>query len=351
MPATFPSTKPESGAERLEKTRAQAGGDPAACDTPQFILIDTSGPRPGALALSFGSLSALLVLAIIVGRPLGVTRSPRSEVFTQLVPPGPLWLPPNPPVVDAHSHENATPLPSGEPVRESLPVAQAQPAAAAVLPRSQPSVLPLPSRNSVSAALALAPFAAADAHPQASDPRNSSPKTLGTLPLPQLLDRETALAAGFAVLTPEQRLALPRVSIRVNAEWLEALPQTQERLYFSLTRPQVGVAVLAYSPATQAFTWERPLRPLWQIRDGERVPALAVLRAAAARRMGASPELVGLYTWHPPELENALRMFVLARTEQIGTHLGPHDVVTVRLASVAGGFVMNLEPVPAVGTW
>jgi len=81
------------------------------------------------------------------------------------------------------------------------------------------------------------------------------------------------------------------------------------------------------------------------------VPALAVLRAAAARRMGASPELVGLYTWHPPELENALRMFVLARTEQIGTHLGPHDVVTVRLASGAGGFVMNLEPVPAVGTW
>jgi hypothetical protein len=211
--------------------------------------------------------------------------------------------------------------------------------------------LPLPSSDVASPAQKLEPFRVVATHAAPSERRSTAPETLGTLPLPRLLDRETALAAGFAALTPEQRLSLPRVSIRVNAEWLEALPQTQERLYFSVTTPQAGVPVLAYSPATQTFTWERPLRPLWQIREGERVPSLAALRAAAGRRLGASPQFVGLYTWHPPELENALRMFVLARMEQMGVRLGPHDVVTVRLASGTDGFVMNLEPLRAGGSW
>ena len=337
--------------ERLEKTTPQAGGDPEGCGALQFVLLDTSGPHPGALALSFGSLSALLVLTVVVSRPLRATRAPRAELFSKIVaPPESLLLPPNPPAVN--SQENATPLSaSGEPVRESPPPAHpVQPAEAAnpdLLPRPQLAVLPLSSSDAVSPALKLAPLATPAIHAAPSEPRHSAPETLGTLPLPRLLDRESALAAGFAALTPEQRLALPQVSIRVNAEWLEALPQTRERLYFSFTPPQAGVAVLAYSPATQSFTLERPLRPLWQIRDGERVPALAALRAAAARRLGASPELVGLYTWHPPDLENALRMFVLARMEQIGVHLGPHDVVTVRLASGTDGFVMNLEPLRA----
>jgi len=56
---------------------------------------------------------------------------------------------------------------------------------------------------------------------------------------------------------------------------------------------------------------------------------------------------VGLYTWHPPDLENALRMFVRTRMEQMGVHLGPRDMVTVRLASGTDGFVMNLEPLRA----
>jgi hypothetical protein len=173
------------------------------------------------------------------------------------------------------------------------------------------------------------------------------PDALGTLPLPQLIEREGALAASLAALPPARRLALPRLSIRVDADWLEALPQTKEELYFSVTRPQEDSEVLAYLPATHSLTLKRPLRPLWQIREGERVPALAALRSAAARQLGVSPELVDLYTWHPPVLENALRMFVLARMEYLGLQLGPNDVVTVRFASGPGGCLMSLEPIQA----
>jgi hypothetical protein len=133
----------------------------------------------------------------------------------------------------------------------------------------------------------------------------------------------------------------------VDADWLEALPQTKEELYFSVTRPQDESEVLAYLPSTHSFILKRPLRPLWQVREGEQVPALAELRAAAARQLGVSPELVAIYTWHPPVLENALRMFVLARMERLGVQLGPSDVVTVRFASGPDGCLMTLEPIQA----
>ena len=352
MPATFLSTRPESRAERLEKTTAPAGGALDGCDAPQFTLLDTRGPHPGALLLSFGFLNALLIFAVVVSGPLGYTRSRRAKPFTEIVvPPEPLWLPPKPPAVNPREN-SPPPAEFSEPVERSplAPAAPAEPAEAAkadVVPRSQLALQPLPSRDLALPAVDFKPFPTAATHSAPSTPPSSAPQTLGTLPLPRLLDRETALAAGFAALTTEQRLALPQVSIRVNAEWLEALPQTQERLYFSLTTPQAAVAVLAYSPATHTFIWEHPLRPLWQIRDSDRVPSLAALRAAAARRLGASPELVGLYTWHPPDLENALRMFVRTRMEQMGVHLGPRDMVTVRLASGTDGFVMNLEPLRA----
>ncbi len=169
--------------------------------------------------------------------------------------------------------------------------------------------------------------------------------SLGGLPLSQLIEDQAGLAAGLAALPSAERLSLPRVSIRVNAEWLAALPKTQERLYFSITAPEADREVLTYVPETHSFNLEPPERPLWQIHDGERVPALAELRAAAGRWLGVSPALVGLYTWHPPVLENALQMFVLERMEELHVHLGPRDVVTVRLASGSEGAVMNLEPI------
>jgi hypothetical protein len=207
--------------------------------------------------------------------------------------------------------------------------------------------LPLASSDALSPTLKVPPPPAGVTQVAARDARKPAPDALGTLPLPQLIEREAALAASLAQLPPGQRLALPRLSIRVDADWLEALPQTKEELYFSVTRPQEDSEVLAYLPATHSFTLKRPLGPLWQIREAERVPALAALRSAAARQLGVSPELVGLYTWHPPVLENALRMFVLARMEDLGVQLGPSDVVTVRFASGSDGCLMTLEPIRA----
>jgi hypothetical protein len=213
-----------------------------------------------------------------------------------------------------------------------------------VLPKLQLSLQRLPSQV-VSPDPKPVAEAAGVTHAAASDARKLAPDALGTLPLPRLIEDEAALAASLQALPPGRRLALPSLSIRVDAEWLEALPQTKEELYFSVTRPEGNSEVLAYLPATHSLTSKRPLQPLWQIREGERVPALAALRSAAASRLGVSPELVGLYTWHPLVLENALRMFVLARMEQMGVQLGPSDVVTVRFASGPGGCLMSLEPI------
>jgi hypothetical protein len=315
-------------------------------DAPEFVLLDASAPRPGALALSFGFSSALVVLAVVMARPMTATPPAGAEMISEIVMAGgPLWLPAN-----ATPHSDPDP-----PAQESHPLSVADPPTeaaassdppAAVLPKLQPSLTPPPS-EAVSPDPKPAWEAAGVTRAPASDAREPAPDALGTLPLPRLIEDEAALAASLEALPPGRRLALPSVSIRVDAEWLEVLPQTKEELYFSVTRPQGGSEVLAYLPATHNFILKRPLQPLWQIREGEQVPALATLRSAAASRLGVSPELVGLYTWHPPVLENALRMFVLARMERMGVQLGPSDVVTVRFASGPDGCLMSLEPIRA----
>ena len=353
MPATFPVTKAETWADLPYPMAAPAAPDPAASDAPEFVLLDAGAPRPGALALSFGFSSALLVLAVVLARPSSATPSARAEIISEIVMArGPLWLPANPPPLN--SHGNATPHSDPDPpAQESHPLPGADPPAeaaapvdppAVALPKLQLSLQPPPSQV-VSPDPKPAPEAAGVTHAPASDARKPAPDALGTLPLPRLIEDEAALAASLAALPPGRRLALPLVSIRVDAEWLEVLPQTKEELYFSVTRPQGDSEVLAYLPATHNFTLKRPLQPLWQIREGEQVPALAELRSAAARQLGVSPELVGFYTWHPLVLENALRMFVLARMEYMGVQLGPSDVVTVRFASGPDGCLMSLEPI------
>jgi hypothetical protein len=210
--------------------------------------------------------------------------------------------------------------------------------------------LPLAPSDVLTPAPKLPPPPASATQVVVSDARKPAPDPLGALPLPQLMEREAALAAGLSALPTSRRSALPRLSIRVDADWLEVLPQTKEELYFSVTTPQEDSEVLAYWPATHTFSLKRPLHPLWQVREGEQVPALAALRAAAAQQLGVSPELVGIYTWHPPVLENALRMFVLARMEHLGVQLGPSDVVTVRFTSGPDGCLMTLEPIRAAAS-
>ncbi len=287
---------------------------------------------------------------------MGATPRPRPELVSEMVLPcGMLWLPTTP--ARPNSRRSARPLPEPDSsAQESHLLPVPSPAAeaatrtdppAAELPKLQLSVLPLASSDVLSSAVKLPPPPAGATQAANSEARKPAPAALGTLPLPQLIEREATLAAGLAALPPGRRSTLPRLSIRVDADWLEALPQTKEELYFSATGPQEGSEVLAYLPATHSFTLKRPMRPLWQVREGERVPALAALRSAAARQLGVSPELVGIYTWHPPVLENALRMFVLARMEHLGVQLGPSDVVTVRFASGPDGCLMTLEPIRA----
>ncbi len=361
MPTTFPATKAEgrpkqsdeAAAEpRVEQHGAQPVAHPGSNAAPTFALLDQRGPRPGALVASCALLSAMLLVAAALGRPPRTVRAV-SEVAVSSTP---LWLPPNPPSADAEGSAGAEQEPPDESIDPPAtsppftPPAQApaehHPPAASTAPPLL-SVLPLRPSDAFSRFVELTPPAPTTGQAAVAAIPKPEPGALGTVPLPQLLERQAALAASLAELSPDERQALPQVSIRVNAEWLEALPQTQERLYFSPVRPRPDSLVLAYSPVTRTFTLERPLQPLWQIRDAQQVPALAALRAAAARRLAVSPELVGLYTWHPPALESALRMFVASRVKQTGAHLGSHDVVTVRLALGASGFVMNLEPLRA----
>jgi hypothetical protein len=369
--------------------------DPDGIGVPRFALLETRGPDPRALLLSTVILTALVSLSLILGRFPSVARASRVETVNLLVAPPEPWTLPDIPTMKNSSESSTLLPPAAEPVSakpaspemtksrsaplkaeppipdlvaaapipleimEKPPPIPIQPESAVVslapaappaqmeAPKPNPGPVPLGSgsgNDDVVHDLKLASDTPGPSRVTASDVPRIGPESLGGLPLSQLIEDQAGLAAGLAALPSAERLSLPRVSIRVNAEWLEALPKTQERLYFSITTPEADREVLAYVPDTHSFNLERPEQPLWQIHDGERVPALAELRAAAGRWLGVSPTLVGLYTWHPPVFENALRMFVLERMQELHVHLGPRDVVTVQLAAGSEGAVMNLEP-------
>jgi hypothetical protein len=392
MQATFPSSKAESWVDAII-LRPAGERDSGGLDIPRFALLETRGPDPKALLFSTVTLTALVSLSSILGRIPSVTPVPRAETVELLVaPPEPRTVP-RIPTMKNFSETSTSVLQAAEPARAEPPtpemakpqfaprktkpltpdlaaaepipielvekpppiplqpertvafIAPAPPVTATEAPKPTPGPASLGSNDVAGSDLKLAPDNPGPSRLSATDVPRSGPQSLGGLPLSQLIEDQAGLAAGLAALPSAERLSLPRVSIRVNAEWLEALPKTQERLYFSITTPEADREVLAYIPATHSFNLERPERPLWQIHEGERVPALAELRAAAGRWLGVSPALVGLYTWHPPVLENALRMFVLERMQELHVNLGPRDVVTVRLASGSEGTVMNLEPI------
>lgn len=381
----------------IDSVILRPAGNGGAADTrvPRFALIEAQAPDLRAVVLSPIILATLFSCAIVLGRIPSVTRVSIAEDVTMLVaPPEPVTLPdvsamraeskiasPVPPdaeptTVDppASKLPESPPAPIAEPVTPDSPAAMPSPPQIVEKPRpiptpsegtaasTAPAPAPAPAVMAVTQAVpAPAPAALVkdviakerkpepdtfDAgHDTVANISRSAPASLGGLPLSQLIEDQDGLAAGLAALPSSARRNLPRVSIRVNAEWLEALPKTQERLYFSITKPQADREVLAYLPNSHSFDLERPEHPLWKIHDGERVPALAELRAEAGRWLGVSPELVGLYTWHPPVFEDALQMFVLERMQELRVQLGPRDIVTVRLAPGSGGTVMNLEPI------
>jgi hypothetical protein len=391
MPATFPATKAETWADAII-LRPKVEPDPADMDVPRFALLETRGLDPRAFLLSVVILTSLVYLSIALGRFPSVTQSPPEWTVTLIMPPPALQMPPDistaknprevsallpmakepdadtpslpepamsrpepikseppaPEIVAAKSNlpeivEKPTPVPVQPDPAVASP-ARAEAPAVVEPPKPSPAPVPQPAINNVAAHDLKAADSAAPARVAAPDASPAGPASLGGAPLSQLIDAQDALAASLAALPSAARLGLPRVSIRVNAEWVEALPKTQERLYFSITTPEQDREVLAYLPDSHSFNLERPERPLWKIYDGDRVPALADLRVAAGRWLGVSPNLVSLYTWHPPVFEDAIRMFVLERMQELGVHLGPRDVVTVRLAAGPAGTVMNLEP-------
>ena len=352
---------------------------------PQFALLDLRGPNPCAFLAACVWLVAAVGVSAALTQSRATSRRQWTATLTQItLPPIPsdpaeeappvsgpetapsapqsasLDLPPSvggpteaqtagapsPPTPWVAPDKTSWNSPSPMPITKMI---------AAIMPATSVAnseIASLPTNGTLAARLkllpALPPPAAAPApinRPAEAKANTGSPAVLGSLPLNNLLREQTALAAQLASLSGSQRAALPQVWIRVNAEWFEALPQTNERLYFSLTRPSGDSEVLAYVSATRSFALEHPQRPLWQIQDGDSVAALANLRAAAARQLGSSASLVGVYTWHPPVLESALEMFVLQRMRQLGARLGPQDVVTIRLASGPSGWVMNLEPI------
>ena len=393
MPATFPAPQAEGWSDALT-LRPAGDRDPEGTGVPRFALLETRGPDPRALLLSTLILTAPVSLSIFLGRIPSVTRAPQADTVTLLVaPPEPPMLPdfsmrknssesltqppqesktftarpPSPEMMKSQSAplktkvlkpdssvaEPTPPEPAEKPTpipiqaeRVVASIAPTAPPVALEAPRPNPAPVPeAPGDDDMGHDLKSSPVASSLSSIAAGGIPKTNPESLGGLPLSQLIEDQAILAAGLVALPSAERLSLPRVSIRVNAEWLAALPKTQERLYFSITTPEADREVLAYVPETHSFDLERPERPLWQIHDGDRVPALAELRSAAGRWLGVSATLVGLYTWHPPVLENALQMFVLERMQELHVHWGPRDVVTVRLASGAEGAVMNLEPI------
>jgi hypothetical protein len=358
MPAIFDATKAE-GWEDAILQRPMDERDPFGSGVPSFALIETRGPDPRALLLSVIILTGLVSLSTFLGRFPSTTRAPRMETVTLLVAPpdisfterfrnSSIRLPPAAEPMTATLSTPELPEPPRPAPRKAEPRTPDLVSAPAVAPaqKEKPLPVPIPIQAAVQTSeLNPAPAATATVPVTSPDVHKIRAASFGGWSLSRLLEDQDVLAAGMAALPSAQRLGLPRVSIRVNADWLEALPKTQERLYFSITTPEADQEVLAYVPRTHSFVLERPEHPLWKIHDGEQVPAIAELRAQAARWLDVSPNLVGLYTWHPPVFEDALRMFVLERMQELHTHLGPRDVVTVRLAAGSEGTVMNLEPI------
>jgi hypothetical protein len=387
MQVAFPGTKAENCTDAVI-LRPDIAPNLYGSGVPSFALLDTRGPDPGALFLSTVILTFLVSLPLILGRLPNHTRVPSGDTVTLLAePPEPRTLPAIPPtksstLLSQAAEPFATKSAFREETKSQFPPLKLEPPSAvaeesiplelmekrppvsiqrqrsvaetapAITPIAMDAATPIPAPLPVSPARGvvardLSPEQVTPAPPNvtARDVPKRGPESLGGLPLARLIEDQAGLAAGLAALPSAERLSLPRVSIRVNADWLAALPMTRERLYFSITPPETDREVLAYVPSTHSFSLERPERPLWQIHDAERVPAIEDLRAAAGHWLGVSPDLVGLYTWHPPVFENALRMFVLERMQELQVNLGPRDEVTVRLASGSGGTVMNLEPI------
>jgi hypothetical protein len=143
-------------------------------------------------------------------------------------------------------------------------------------------------------------------------------------------------------LPSEEKAAFPPLYVTVNSDWLLALPQTGERLYFSGKVPNPDTTVLAFSPL-KGFFWEQAQSPLWRVESPELVPELENLRGEAAQQLGLPRDDIEIYTYHPPMLESALQALVLRRIEESGLHPSEVASATVSFHVTQDGFIIELE--------
>lgn len=305
MPNISTGTIPVDAEILLDVTRAETRHKHTLpVRPPRFILLHHGGPSARALVSSFTLLG--LVVCFLChfpkadGPPLAHFQRNLAIHLATFVPP-------------VETHERAAPL-------------------------AQEKVIHRGYQDSVAQASAVTVLARADVRP-----------ILTPIPLRELVSKQGMLAASFAALSLEDRLAFPQVSILVNGDWVQALAESKEKLYFATITPRSDGMVLTYSASAGQFAFEHPGSPLWRVERSETVPELERLRQAARDRLQVNPDLIQIFTWHPADFENALRALILRKIAEAGLRVSDVGPITIRFHSTATGFVLEMGPLAAAG--
>lgn len=305
MPDISTGTIPVDARILREVTGAETGQKHAVpVPPPRFILLHQGGPTPRALASSATLLGLVICFLCYFpkadGPPLARFQRNLAIHLATFVPP-------------VETQERATPLAREKAIHRG-------------------------SKDSVAQAAAIT-----------EPPRADDRPVFTPIPLQELVSNQGILAASFAALSLEERLAFPQVSILVNGDWVQALAESKEMLYFATITPRPDGRVLTYSASADQFTFQYPGSPLWRVERPESVPELERLRQAAGRRLQVNPDLIQIFTWHTPEFENALRALILRKIADAGLRVSEVGPITVRFRVTATGFVLEIEPLAPAG--
>lgn len=273
---------------------------------PRLLLLDRKGPDPWALACSFSLLVLSLIALCILGQ---ATRTPRTAMDLQR---------------SAVLIRFPSILPEVSSARKQKPLAR----------RGKHQRIHQIETEAGEHGGSAVPTATSEAH-----------ALLGSVTLREIVHGEKSLAAEFTALPPEERVTFPRVYIRVNSEWVQALPETGEKLYFSSSTPTKGGMALTYDPSSGRFVLDQVSTPLWRVENPGVVSGLDRLMAEAALQLGLPAGLIQVFTWHPTDFENAIKAVILRRISDSATVPAEIDSVTVSFRSTDRGYVLDLDPI------
>ncbi len=283
---------------------AASSGGTGFVGLPQFVLLKDSGTTVRARIISAGILSFLLFLS-------GIVDSSSENLAAGL---------------DKKSFDCVQIIPTSISEPAVRHAAQQLARKAALRPES----LALLARFNHAQTLATAP---------------PGQTAFGPIRLQAILHNETELANAFSSLPVEERVVFPKVFIHVDAVWFKAIPEVGERLYFSTKTPTTDDSVLTFDASSGRLTVWQINTPLWRIENAGAVSELGSLTSVAAVQIGAPPELVQVFAWHPNEFEKAIRQVILQRLRQLRIQPSSVDTVTIRFRWTGGEFTLDLEPV------